>query len=77
MYIRYSYTHGVLLLEFDALSRLGIDDPVLYIKNHYSNSDVILLKTCCIGYSITAQVLAAIEDAKSSQSWVDILVRII
>jgi len=64
----------VHLLEFDALSRLGIDDPALYIKNHYSNSDVILLKTCCIGYSITAQVLAAIEEAKISQSWVDVLV---
>jgi len=64
----------VHLLEFDALSRLGIDDPVSYIKNHYSKSDVILLKTCCIGYSITAQVSAAVEEAKSTQSWVDILV---
>lgn len=63
-----------LFLEFDALKRLGIDDPVLYIKNHYGNSDVILLKSCCIGYSIQMQITAAIEEAKTSHSWVDILV---
>ena len=62
------------ILEFDALKRLGIDDPVVYIKNHYGNSDVTLLNSCCIGYTIQTQIIAAIEEAKTSHSWVDVMV---
>ena len=46
----------------------------MYIKNHYGNSDVTLLESCCIGYSIETQIIAAIEEAKTSHSWVDVLV---
>ena len=59
------------------MKRLGIDDPVLYIKNYYGNSDVTILQSCCIGYSILTQVTAAVEEAKSSHSWVDVLVCIL
>lgn len=60
-------------LEFSALTRLGISDPVPFIKRHFSNSDVVMLATCAVGSLIFDQVEAAIDDVISTGSYVNIL----
>ncbi|XP_077160006.1 E3 UFM1-protein ligase 1 isoform X2 [Paroedura picta] len=60
-------------LEFDALSRLGIPDPVNYIKKRYKSLQLLFLKTCCVGQEIMDQVEASVDEAISSGTWVDIV----
>ncbi|XP_056422121.1 E3 UFM1-protein ligase 1 [Hyla sarda] len=59
-------------LEYDSLSRLGIPDPVGYIRKRYKSASLIYLKSVCVGQSIVDQVEASVEEAISSGSWLDI-----
>ncbi|XP_020639413.3 E3 UFM1-protein ligase 1 [Pogona vitticeps] len=59
-------------LEFDALSRLGIPDPVNYIKKRYKSLQLLFLKASCVGQEIVDQVEASVDEAISSGTWVDI-----
>lgn len=59
-------------LEYDSLSRLGIPDPVGYIRKKYKSSSLIYLKSVCVGQSLVDQVEASVEEAISSASWLDI-----
>uniref|UniRef100_A0A8D0HAR1 E3 UFM1-protein ligase 1 n=1 Tax=Sphenodon punctatus TaxID=8508 RepID=A0A8D0HAR1_SPHPU len=59
-------------LEFDALSRLGIPDPVSYIKKRYKSTQLLFLRAACVGQEIVDQVEASVDDAISSGTWVDI-----
>ncbi|XP_019393318.1 PREDICTED: E3 UFM1-protein ligase 1 [Crocodylus porosus] len=59
-------------LEFDALSRLGIPDPVSYIKKRYKSSHLLFLSAACVGQGIVDQVEASVDEAISSGTWVDI-----
>ncbi|XP_060093344.1 E3 UFM1-protein ligase 1 [Heteronotia binoei] len=60
-------------LEFDALSRLGIPDPVNYIKKRYKSLQLLFLKTSCVGQEIMDQVEASVDEAINSGTWVDIV----
>ncbi|XP_054826044.1 E3 UFM1-protein ligase 1 isoform X2 [Eublepharis macularius] len=60
-------------LEFDALSRLGIPDPVNYVKKRYKSSQLLFLKASCVGQEIVDQVEASVDEAISSGTWVDIV----
>ncbi|KAE8602866.1 hypothetical protein XENTR_v10014157 [Xenopus tropicalis] len=60
-------------LEFDSLSRLGIPDPVGYIKKRYKSTHMLYLKSACIGQGIVDHVEASVEEAISSGSWLDIM----
>nr|XP_056712608.1 E3 UFM1-protein ligase 1 [Euleptes europaea] len=60
-------------LEFDALSRLGIPDPVNYIKKRYKSLHLLFLKACCVGQEIVDQVEASVDEAISSGTWLDIM----
>ncbi|XP_066468920.1 E3 UFM1-protein ligase 1 [Tiliqua scincoides] len=60
-------------LEFDTLLRLGIPDPVNYIKKRYKSSQLLFLKTSCVGQEIVDQVEASVDEAISSGTWVDIV----
>ncbi|XP_053314786.1 E3 UFM1-protein ligase 1 [Spea bombifrons] len=60
-------------LEFDSLSRLGIPDPIGYIRKRYKSAHLLYLKSACVGQSIVDQVEASVEEAVSSGSWLDIL----
>ncbi|KAL8186278.1 UNVERIFIED_CONTAM: E3 UFM1-protein ligase 1 [Gekko kuhli] len=60
-------------LEFDALSRLGIPDPVNYVKKRYKSLQLLFLKTSCVGQEIMDQVEASVDEAISSGTWVDIV----
>ncbi|XP_017543624.1 E3 UFM1-protein ligase 1 isoform X1 [Pygocentrus nattereri] len=59
-------------LEFEALSRLGIPDPVSYIKKRFKSSKLLFLKAACVGPEIIAQLEASVEEAVSSHTWVDL-----
>ncbi|XP_072532755.1 E3 UFM1-protein ligase 1 isoform X2 [Salminus brasiliensis] len=59
-------------LEFEALSRLGIPDPVGYIKKRLKSSNLLFLRASCVGPEIVAQLEASVEEAISSQTWVDL-----
>ncbi|XP_029451258.1 E3 UFM1-protein ligase 1 isoform X2 [Rhinatrema bivittatum] len=58
-------------LEFDALTRLGIPDPVGYIRKKYKTYQLLFLKAACVGQGIVDQVEASVEEAISSGTWVD------
>eukprot|EP00731_Ephydatia_muelleri_P001090 Em0001g1090a len=61
-------------LEYDAISRLGIDSPQEYLTRRYGNQTTLLkLETCCVGQLVQTRVEAAIEEVQSSNSWVDIM----
>uniref|UniRef100_A0A8B9H931 E3 UFM1-protein ligase 1 n=1 Tax=Astyanax mexicanus TaxID=7994 RepID=A0A8B9H931_ASTMX len=59
-------------LEFEALTRLGIPDPVSYIKKRLKSSKLLFLRSACVGPEIIAQLEASVEEAISSQTWVDL-----
>ncbi|XP_051730668.1 LOW QUALITY PROTEIN: E3 UFM1-protein ligase 1 [Ctenopharyngodon idella] len=59
-------------LEFEALTRLGIPDPVSYIKKRFKSSKLLFLKSLCVGRAIVDQLEASVEEAISSATWVDL-----
>lgn len=70
----------MLYLEYDALRRLGIDNPQVYVSKRYcgtsKESNVIQLKSCAIGEIILKELEGAIDDIHTSKmGWIDVLVR--
>ncbi|XP_066555162.1 E3 UFM1-protein ligase 1 isoform X2 [Amia ocellicauda] len=59
-------------LEFDALTRLGIPDPINYIKKRYKSSKLLFLRAACVGQGIIDQLEASIEEAVNSATWTDV-----
>lgn len=60
--------------EFEALTRLGISDPVGYIKKNFKSNKLLFLKSACVGKTIVDQIEASVEEAINSATWVDIQV---
>nr|CAG4649980.1 EOG090X0267 [Sida crystallina] len=60
-------------LEFDALTRLGIQDPKGYCRKRFKDTSLLYLSTCCVGSYILEQIEAAIDEALSSHSWLEIM----
>ncbi|KAL0967327.1 hypothetical protein UPYG_G00250880 [Umbra pygmaea] len=59
-------------LEFDALVRLGIPDPVSYIKKRFKSSKLLFLRAACVGQALVDQVEASVEEAVNSATWTDV-----
>ncbi|XP_066600181.1 E3 UFM1-protein ligase 1 homolog isoform X2 [Prorops nasuta] len=59
-------------LEYDALARFDISDPVTFIKKHFQSNDLVFLNTVAVGTAIIDQVDAYIEEAIITESYVDI-----
>uniref|UniRef100_A0AAY4BEJ7 E3 UFM1-protein ligase 1 n=1 Tax=Denticeps clupeoides TaxID=299321 RepID=A0AAY4BEJ7_9TELE len=59
-------------LEFEALTRLGIPDPVSYIKRRFKSNKLLFLRTACVGQAIVDQVEASVEEVVSSATWADV-----
>uniref|UniRef100_A0A8C9W2M6 E3 UFM1-protein ligase 1 n=1 Tax=Scleropages formosus TaxID=113540 RepID=A0A8C9W2M6_SCLFO len=59
-------------LEFDALTRLGIPDPIGYIKKRFKSQKLLFLQATCVAQSIIDQVEASVEEAVSSGTWIDV-----
>lgn len=68
---------GTYLIEYDTLVRLGIDDPQSYVHTKYKErSDLIMLKSCCVGPSVVSEISANVEDTVLTQcKWIDVMVR--
>jgi len=60
-------------LEYDAVSRLGISDPQLYLKKKYKEEKLMYLATCALGPSVVEQIETSVDEALSSGSWIDLL----
>uniref|UniRef100_T1IY38 E3 UFM1-protein ligase 1 homolog n=1 Tax=Strigamia maritima TaxID=126957 RepID=T1IY38_STRMM len=60
-------------LEFDALIRLGISEPVKFIKKIFSDQSLTYLSTCVVGQSLVDQIDASVDEALVSGTWVDIM----
>ncbi|KAI1897424.1 hypothetical protein AGOR_G00083150 [Albula goreensis] len=59
-------------LEFDALARLGIPDPVSYIKKRFKSMKLLFLRAVCVGQVIVDQIEASVEEAVNSGTWTDL-----
>ncbi|XP_066999780.1 E3 UFM1-protein ligase 1 homolog [Anabrus simplex] len=59
-------------LEYDALSRLGIGDPQTFVQKHFSSEKLMLLSSCAVGSQLVEQVEAAVEEALSTASFLDV-----
>ncbi|XP_013999743.2 E3 UFM1-protein ligase 1 isoform X1 [Salmo salar] len=59
-------------LEFDSLIRLGIPDPVSYIKKRLKSSKLLFLRAACVGQALVDQVEASVEEAVNSATWADV-----
>ncbi|XP_063078956.1 E3 UFM1-protein ligase 1 [Engraulis encrasicolus] len=59
-------------LEFEALARLGIPDPVNYIKKRFKSSKLLFLKSACVGQTLVDQLEASVEEAVNSTTWTDL-----
>ena len=73
---------GVLhFIEYDALSRLGIDEPHEFISNRYSkdkmSGDLLLLSTCCVGKAVMSRIEGMVEEVLGSAEWADAMVSIL
>lgn len=63
-------------LEYDALVRLGLSDPKNTIKRKFPEEKLTFLSSCCIGDNVRNIVEIQIEEALSSQSFVDIVMHL-
>lgn len=75
-----SFCFGTSSTEYDALSRLGIEDPRGYIMQRYStsgssNDELVQLSTCCVGKAVVSRVEGAVEELLGSGNWLDAMVR--
>ncbi|KAI5625512.1 E3 UFM1-protein ligase 1 [Silurus asotus] len=59
-------------LEFESLSRLGIPDPVNYIKKRFKDRKLLFLQLVCVEAAILAQLEASVEEAVNSETWTDL-----
>ncbi|MCI4391658.1 hypothetical protein PGIGA_G00137300 [Pangasianodon gigas] len=64
-------THNAYL-EFESLSRLGIPDPVNYIKKRFKDRKLLFLQSVCVEAAILDQLEASVEEAVNSETWIDL-----
>ncbi|XP_028393266.1 E3 UFM1-protein ligase 1 homolog [Dendronephthya gigantea] len=60
-------------LEYDNLSRLGITDVQGYLKRRFKTKSNVYLKTCCAGPLVVGNLEAAVDEALSSGTWLDVM----
>ena len=62
--------------EFETLSRLEISDGAKFLQRNMSSETErpLMLTTVAVGPSLVSQIDAAVEDAITSNSWVDVAV---
>ncbi|KAF4091943.1 hypothetical protein AMELA_G00015310 [Ameiurus melas] len=64
-------THNAYL-EFESLSRLGIPDPLNYIKKRFKDRKLLFLQSVCVDVAILDQLEASAEEAINSETWIDL-----
>ncbi|XP_040581791.1 E3 UFM1-protein ligase 1 [Lepeophtheirus salmonis] len=58
-------------LEYDALSRLGIQDTKSYIKKRFKDSDIVYLSSCAVGQVLVDSIDASIDEVITSNFWME------
>lgn len=58
-------------LEYDALTRLGISDPVSFVQRHFGSGLMLELPTCIVGPQLISQVEASVQETIFSGSFLD------
>lgn len=61
--------------EFESLSRLGIPDPLNYIKKRFKDRKLLFLQSVCVDVAILDQLEASVEEAINSETWIDLQVQ--
>jgi len=64
----------ILVVEYDALARLGISDGRTFVKKHFPNEKLLILRSAAVGPALLEQIEAAVEEAMATGKWVDIMV---
>ena len=72
-YQKFQFVHT--FSEYDALVRQGITDPKGFIKKKYRSEPLIYLRSCCVGQMIQDCLEANVEEALSSGTWIDVMVK--
>lgn len=57
------------LLEYDALSRLGISEPKLYVKRVYPKA--ILLSSCCVSEACLESLNEAVDETLAANGYIN------
>jgi len=60
--------------EYDAVARLGINDPRSYLKTRLASQKVLFLQTVCVGRGLVEQMLGHVEETLDSNEWSDVTV---
>ena len=61
--------------DYDAVKRLGIEDPLKFIKQRYKSHDLLMLDSCCFGPGVISEVEGCVqEEVQRMEKWVDIMV---
>ena len=63
--------------EYDNLFRLGITDAQSYLKRRFKHESIVYLRTCCAGPLVVDNLEAAIDEALTSGTWLDVMVRVL
>jgi len=60
-------------LEYDAVGRLGIQDPKQFILKKYPEAGLVFLDSCCLGPGLVSQLEVSLEECLSSGGALDSL----
>lgn len=63
------------VVEYDAVSRLGISEPRTFIEKRFKGDSLKFLESCCIGQAISDRIEAEVDEAIAGDTWIDIQVR--
>lgn len=59
-------------LEYDAVARLGVSEPVSFIKKKFPAGGLTFLGSCCVGPGLVEQLDSCMEDSLVSGGWCDL-----
>ena len=59
-------------LEYEAVSRLGVSEPLTFIKKKFPASGLTFLGSCCVGPGLVEQLDSCVEESLLSGGWCDI-----
>jgi len=60
-------------MEYSTLAKIGISDARQFLKKRFSEKEFLQLSSCCVSSVVIDQVDAAIDEALTNESWVDIM----
>ncbi|XP_023347984.1 E3 UFM1-protein ligase 1, partial [Eurytemora carolleeae] len=59
--------------KYDSVSRLGISDPIVFLKKKFKDEKMVYLDTCVLGPALLDQIETAVSEALGAGSWIDLV----